>query len=102
MVPEAVFTTDRSGTTRRAAVVLGLGLLLPFGGGRDAAAQDHAGQYEQREGSFHALNATSGDLLWTPTLGAMIASGQISYQVDDTQFVAVASGHSLFIFALRN
>ena len=55
-----------------------------------------------REGYFHALNATTGDMLWKTTLGGMIANGPISYQVDDTQFVAVASGHSLFVFALRN
>ena len=36
------------------------------------------------------------------TLGGMIANGPISYQVDDTQFVAVASGHSLFVFALAD
>ena len=55
-----------------------------------------------REGYFHALNAATGDLLWKTTLGGMIANGPMSYQVDDTQFVAVASGHSLFVFALRN
>jgi alcohol dehydrogenase (cytochrome c) len=55
-----------------------------------------------REGYFHALNAASGDLLWKTTLGGMIVNGPISYQVDDTQFVAVASGHSLFVYALRN
>ena len=55
-----------------------------------------------REGYFHALNAVSGDLLWKMTLGGMIVNGPITYQVDDTQFVAVASGHSLFVFALPN
>ena len=55
-----------------------------------------------REGYFHALNAATGDLLWKTTLGGMIANGPISYQVDDTQFVAVAAGHSLFVFALRH
>jgi alcohol dehydrogenase (cytochrome c) len=55
-----------------------------------------------REGYFHALNAASGDLLWKTTLGGMIVNGPISYQVDDTQYVAVASGHSLFVFALPN
>ena len=55
-----------------------------------------------REGYFHALNAMSGELLWKTTLGGMIVNGPISYQVDDTQFVAVASGHSLFVYALRN
>ena len=53
-----------------------------------------------REGYFHALNARTGDLLWKQTLGGMIANGPMSYMVDGTQFVAVAAGHSLFVFAL--
>ena len=48
------------------------------------------------------MNAVSGDLLWKTTLGGMIVNGPISYQVDDTQFIAVASGHSMFVFALPN
>ena len=55
-----------------------------------------------REGYFHALNAESGDLLWKQTLGGMIANGPMSYMVDGTRFVAVASGHSLFVFALED
>ena len=55
-----------------------------------------------REGYFQALNAGTGELLWKASLGGMIANGPMSYQVDDTQFVAVASGHSLFVFALRD
>ena len=54
-----------------------------------------------REGYFQALDAESGDLLWKQTLGGMIANGPMSYMVDGTQFVAVASGHSLFVFALQ-
>ena len=55
-----------------------------------------------REGYFHALDAETGDLLWKQTLGGMIANGPMSYMVDDTQFVAVAAGHSLFVFALED
>jgi alcohol dehydrogenase (cytochrome c) len=53
-----------------------------------------------REGYFQALDAENGDLLWKQTLGGMIANGPMSYMVDGTQFVAVAAGHSLFVFAL--
>ncbi len=53
-----------------------------------------------REGYFQALDAESGDLLWKQTLGGMIANGPMSYMIDGTQFVAVAAGHSLFVFAL--
>ena len=55
-----------------------------------------------REGYFHALSAETGDLLWKRTLGGMIANGPMSYMVDGTQFVAVAAGHSLFVFALKD
>ena len=54
-----------------------------------------------REGYFHALDATDGRLLWKATLGGMLANGPISYGIDDQQYVAVAAGHSLFVFGLR-
>ena len=54
-----------------------------------------------REGYFHALDARDGSLLWKATLGGMIANGPISYAVDGEQFVAVAAGNGLFVFALR-
>ena len=55
-----------------------------------------------REGYFHALDATNGDLLWKSTLGGMIANGPISYAVDGQQYVTVAAGNSLFTFGLRD
>ena len=55
-----------------------------------------------REGYFHALDARSGELLWKVSLGGMIMNGPISYQVDDTQFVAAAAGNALFVFGLRD
>ena len=54
-----------------------------------------------REGYFHALDAREGNLLWKAALGGMIANGPISYAVDGEQFIAVASGNGLFVFALR-
>ncbi len=55
-----------------------------------------------REGYFHALDAQDGELLWKTTLGGMIANGPISYGVDGRQYVAVASGNGMFVFALRD
>ena len=55
-----------------------------------------------REGYFHTLDATDGRLLWKATLGGMLANGPISYAIDDQQYVAVAAGHSLFVFGLRD
>jgi alcohol dehydrogenase (cytochrome c) len=54
-----------------------------------------------REGYFHALDARTGTLLWKATLGGQIAAGPITYQVDGKQYVAIAAGHSLFVFGLR-
>jgi len=54
-----------------------------------------------REGNFFALNARNGSLLWKAALGGNIASGPISYSVNGRQYIAVAGGNSLFVFALR-
>ena len=54
-----------------------------------------------REGYFHALDARTGDLLWKVTLGGQFINGPITYAVDGTQYVAVASGNGLFVFGLR-
>jgi len=54
-----------------------------------------------REGYFHALDARDGSLLWRKTLGGMIANGPISYAVDGRQYIAVAAGNGLFVYALR-
>jgi alcohol dehydrogenase (cytochrome c) len=54
-----------------------------------------------REGYFFALNARNGRLLWKATVGGLIDSAPITYNVGGRQYVAVAAGHSLFSFALR-
>jgi alcohol dehydrogenase (cytochrome c) len=54
-----------------------------------------------REGYFYALDARDGSLLWKASVGGQVAAGPITYQVDGRQFVAIAAGHSLFTFALR-
>lgn len=55
-----------------------------------------------REGYFHALDARTGAPLWKVQLGGEIASGPMSYQVDGKQYVAIAGGNGLFVFALRD
>ena len=55
-----------------------------------------------REGYLLALDARTGELLWKASLGGQIANGPITYEVASTQFVAVAAGNSLFVFALRD
>ena len=54
-----------------------------------------------REGYFQALDARTGALLWKTSLGGPIVAGPMTYQADGKQFIAVAAGHSLFAFALR-
>jgi alcohol dehydrogenase (cytochrome c) len=54
-----------------------------------------------REGYFQALDARTGSLLWKQNLGGEIIAGPISFQVDGKQYITIASGNSLFAFALR-
>ncbi|MCY3731069.1 MAG: PQQ-dependent dehydrogenase, methanol/ethanol family [Rhodospirillaceae bacterium] len=55
-----------------------------------------------REGYFYALDAGTGEELWRTSLGGEIANGPMSYEVDGTQYVAVAAGNGLFVFGLRD
>ena len=55
-----------------------------------------------REGYFQALNARTGELLWKANLGGDIIAGPITYEVDGKQYISVAAGHAVFVFALRN
>ena len=54
-----------------------------------------------REGHFFALDAKTGKLLWRRLLGGQVAASPITYLVDGTQHVSIASGSSLFTFALH-
>jgi alcohol dehydrogenase (cytochrome c) len=54
-----------------------------------------------REGYFHAFDARDGKLLWKISLGGYIAAAPISYSVDGKQYIAVAAGHGMFVFGLR-
>jgi alcohol dehydrogenase (cytochrome c) len=54
-----------------------------------------------REGYFQALDARSGALLWKSIVGGEIATGPMSYEVNGTQYIGVAAGHSFFSYALR-
>ena len=55
-----------------------------------------------REGYFQALNARNGELLWRAVTGGNTLAAPITYEAGGEQFVAIASGHSLFVFGLRN
>ena len=48
------------------------------------------------------MHAETGELLLRKSLGGMIANGPMSYMVDGKQYVALAAGHSLFVYALAD
>jgi alcohol dehydrogenase (cytochrome c) len=53
-----------------------------------------------REGSFFALDAKTGQLLWNVNLGGPSASGPISYAVGGKQYVVGTGAGTMFVFAL--
>jgi len=55
-----------------------------------------------REGHFFALDARTGELLWTTNLGGTVANGPITFAADGRQFVAVAAEGALYVFGLRD
>ena len=51
--------------------------------------------------SFEAVNAGTGEPLWHFNTGQNIHASPMSYAVNGTQYVAIAAGSDVFIFALR-
>jgi alcohol dehydrogenase (cytochrome c) len=54
-----------------------------------------------REGFFYALDARSGALLWKAPVGGAVSAAPITYELDGRQYVAIAAGHALFVYALK-
>ena len=52
------------------------------------------------EGTFFALDASTGKLLWRFQTGGMIGSNPMSYLSDGKQHVAIAAGNDIITFAL--
>jgi alcohol dehydrogenase (cytochrome c) len=55
-----------------------------------------------RDGTFYALDARDGKLLWQTSLGPSVAAGPMTYSVNGKQYVSIMVGSSLFTFGLRN
>jgi alcohol dehydrogenase (cytochrome c) len=55
-----------------------------------------------RDGSFFALDARTGKLLWQTRLGPSVAAGPMTYAVNGKQYVSIMAGTSLFTFGLRD
>ena len=54
-----------------------------------------------RDGSFFALDARDGKMLWQTNIGPSVMSGPMTYSVDGNQYVSVVAGNVLFTFGLR-
>jgi alcohol dehydrogenase (cytochrome c) len=54
-----------------------------------------------REGYFFALDARNGSMLWKSNTGGQVSAGPMTYAVDGRQYIGVASGSSLFVYALK-
>ena len=54
-----------------------------------------------RDGSFYALDARDGKLLWQTNLGPTVMAGPMTYSVAGKQYVSVMAGNALFTFGLR-
>jgi alcohol dehydrogenase (cytochrome c) len=54
-----------------------------------------------REGYFFALDARTGEQLWRASVGGQVSAGPMSYSTGGRQFVAIAAGSTLFVYALR-
>ena len=52
------------------------------------------------EGDFFALDAATGQPLWRFQTGGAIWANPISYLSEGKQYVAIAAGSSLLVFAL--
>jgi alcohol dehydrogenase (cytochrome c) len=55
-----------------------------------------------REGYFLALDARTGALLWKGSVGGTIAAAPITYAMEGKQYVAIAAGHALFVYGLKD
>jgi alcohol dehydrogenase (cytochrome c) len=52
------------------------------------------------EGNFFALDAESGKPLWDMQLGGAVHANPMSFGIDGKQYVSIAAGWTLYVFAL--
>jgi alcohol dehydrogenase (cytochrome c) len=53
-----------------------------------------------RDGTFYALDARNGKVLWQTLLGGQVIAGPMSYRAGSKQYVSIAAGSTLFTFGL--
>jgi alcohol dehydrogenase (cytochrome c) len=56
---------------------------------------------QRRHGCFYALDATTGEKLWSQDLGGAIAGGVITYTANGAQKVAVAAGFTMVVWPTK-
>ena len=54
------------------------------------------------EGNFFALDATSGEALWSFYFGAGARTNPMSFRLDSNEYVVFAGGNSIYVFGLSN
>ena len=52
-------------------------------------------------GNFIAFDAATGKILWHTRLGAPVANGPMTYQLDNRQYLVVGAGDSLYGFTMQ-
>lgn len=57
--------------------------------------------YGEQQGLFHAANARTGEILWTAHPGGHVRAPPVTWELDGRQYVAIAAGQALFVYALR-
>ena len=48
-------------------------------------------------GQFNAVNASTGEVLWTTQVGSGVLAGPVTFKVDGKQYVAVTVGRATTI-----
>ncbi len=56
--------------------------------------------YGEQQGVFNAADAGTGQILWTARTGGRVRAPPITWELDGTQYVAIAAGEALFAYAL--
>ncbi len=56
---------------------------------------------QKLEGALYAANATNGKILWKANLGVPISAAPMTYEVNGTQYVALAADSDLVVFKLN-
>jgi len=54
-----------------------------------------------REGYVFAMDARTGKVMWKASTGGQVSASPMTYESDGRQYIAVSSGHALFVFGLR-